>query len=95
MIDPQDYAERPKENETFPEGIFDGDEGNADDSLTNPNTTEVKGGRKQSSGRLGDKRYFMTRILTSMNKLARNPLLNRPLQLSTIETIEMHSQRLQ
>ena len=21
MIDPQDYAERPKENETFPEGI--------------------------------------------------------------------------
>ena len=51
----------------------------ADDSLTNPDTTEVKGGRKQSSGRLGDKRYFMTRILTSMNKLARNPLLNRPL----------------
>jgi len=32
MIDPQDYAERPKENKTFPEGIFDGDEGNADDS---------------------------------------------------------------
>ena len=51
----------------------------ADDSLTNPDTTEVKGGRRQSSGRLGDKRYFMTRILTSMNKLARNPLLNRPL----------------
>ena len=32
MIGPHDYAGRPKENETFPEGIFDGDEGNADDS---------------------------------------------------------------
>ena len=42
-------------------------------------TQMVRGGRRQSSGRLGDKRYFMTRILTSMNKLARNPLLNRPL----------------
>ena len=41
-------------------------------------TYGVKGGRGQSSGRLGDKRYFTTRILTSFNKLARNPLLNRP-----------------
>jgi hypothetical protein len=34
MIEPQDSAGRPKENETFPEGIFDGVEGNADDSDT-------------------------------------------------------------
>ena len=34
MIEPQDSAGRPKEDETFAEGIFDGVEGNADDSDT-------------------------------------------------------------
>ena len=46
-------------------------------------TRQVKGGRSQSSGRLGDKRYFTTRILTSFSKLARNPLMDRPLSFKS------------
>ena len=47
MIDPQDYAGRPKDNETFPAGIFDGDEGNADDS-DDEDTEDEDDGRTKS-----------------------------------------------
>jgi hypothetical protein len=52
MIDPQDYAGRPKENETFPEGIFDSDERNADDSYDEDAEDEDDGPTKLMNARV-------------------------------------------